>query len=154
MPFCANYFDIIIASMVLQWSCNINLSLLELVRVMKSGGTLYIAIPVNGTLVELSSVIEKVGGIFNRFYTIDELIGIISLIGLKIQYLFCLNYKQYHKSFRTFLSSMKLTGVYVKKNNDSISYNIFNIGKIYSDMYSVGDCVFNSWNVMYLIIKK
>ncbi|KYW89028.1 methyltransferase domain-containing protein [Ehrlichia ruminantium] len=154
MPFCQNYFDVIVASMVLQWSCDINLSLLELVRVMKSDGTLYIAIPINGTLMELNNVLEKVGGVVNKFYTVDELIGIISLIGLKIQYLFCLSYRQYHKSFRTFLSNMKLTGVYVKKYGNNVSYNIFNLGKMYSEMYSLGDCVFNSWNIMYLIIKK
>ncbi|QGR02111.1 methyltransferase domain-containing protein [Ehrlichia ruminantium] len=154
MPFCANYFDIIIASMVLQWSCDINLSLLELIRVMKSGSTLYIAMPINGTLVELSTIIKKVGGIFNKFYSIDEVVGVVSLLGLKIQYLFCLSYKQYHKSFRAFLLNMKLTGVYAKKDNNNISYNIFDLGRIYSEMYSLGDYVFNSWNIMYLVIKK
>ena len=153
MPFYTNFFDIIIASMVLQWSCNINLSLLELLRVMKPTGTLYIAIPVFGTLIELSSIIEKIGGCFSQFYKIEELIGIINSLDIKIQDTFCCNYYQYHKSFRAFLLNMKLTGVYTKKNS-SIQYDIFSIGKIYKELYSFQNCIFSSWNIMYLIVKK
>ena len=153
MPFYANFFDVIIASMVLQWSCNINLSLLELLRVMKPTGTLYIAIPIFGTLIELSNVIEKIGGSFSQFYKMEELIDVINSLNVKIQHTFCCNYYQYHKSFRAFLLSMKLTGVYTKKNS-SIQHDIFSMGKIYKELYSLQDCIFNSWNIMYLIVKK
>ena len=153
MPFCAGFFDIIISSMVLQWSCNINLSLLELMRVMKPSGTLYIAIPIFGTLIELSNVIEKTGGCFSQFCKTEELINIINSLSLKIQNTFCCNYRQYHKSFRTFLLGIKSTGVYTKKNS-STRYDIFNVGKIYKELYSFQDCIFNSWNIMYLIVKK
>ncbi|MGN7618874.1 MAG: methyltransferase domain-containing protein [Ehrlichia sp.] len=153
MPFHENFFDVVITSMVLQWSCNINISLLELLRVMKPSGTLYIAIPIFGTLVELSDVIERIGGCFSQFYKMEELINIVNSLNVKIQHAFCCKYHQYHKSFRSFLLSMKLTGVYTKKNVN-MRHNIFTISKIYEELYSLQGCIFNSWNIMYLMIKK
>ncbi|CEI85187.1 methyltransferase domain-containing protein [Ehrlichia minasensis] len=153
MPFCENLFDIVIASMVLQWSCDINLSLLELLRVMKPNGMLYIAIPIFGTLIELNSVIEKIGKSFSKFYQMDELTSILNSLDVEIQYIFCCNYRQYHKSFFSLLLSMKLTGTYAKKIDDK-QYDIFSISRIYKKLYSSQNCVFSSWNIMYLIVKK
>ncbi|KJV63535.1 MULTISPECIES: methyltransferase domain-containing protein [Ehrlichia] len=153
MPFYDSFFDIVITSMVLQWSCNINITLLELLRVVKSDGVLYIAIPIFGTLIELNNVVEKVGGSFSKFYQMDELINIINSFNVKIQYVFCCNYRQYHKSFRSFLLNMKLTGVYTKKVSDK-QHDIFNMSRIYKELYSFQNCIFSSWNIMYLIVKK
>ena len=153
MPFCENLFDIVIASMVLQWSCNINLSLLELLRVIKPNGMLYVAIPIFGTLIELSNVIEKIGKSFSKFYQMDELISIVNSLDVKIQCVFCCNYRQYHKSFLSLLLSIKSTGAYAKKVYDK-QYNIFSISRIYKKLYSLQSCVFSSWNIMYLIVKK
>ncbi|ABD45055.1 ubiE/COQ5 methyltransferase family protein [Ehrlichia chaffeensis str. Heartland] len=153
MPFYENFFDVIIASMVLQWSRDVSISLLELFRVMKSDGILYVAIPIFGTLIELNNVIEKVGGSFSQFYKMNEFINIVNSFNVKVQYAFCCNYRQYHKSFRAFLLSMKLTGVYTKKVSDE-QYNIFEISKIYKELYSLQNCIFNSWNIMYLVVKK
>ncbi|QXK92317.1 methyltransferase domain-containing protein [Neoehrlichia mikurensis] len=154
MPFKENTFDIIISSMAMHWTDNIFVTLKSVLSILKPKSQLYITIPIFGTLQELIAVNKKIGSNFNYFYKVYELKNIIDVLGAKVQYIDCIECRQYYKTFREFLVNMKMTGSYIKKSFCNTKYNIFTLSRKYEKLYVDQGKIFSSWHIMYLIVKK
>lgn len=79
LPLVSQSFDLVFANMSLQWSLNFGRTIKELLRCLKSGGVLALALPVTGTLTELSKTHR-----INCFLSPDQVDDIITEFNVSI----------------------------------------------------------------------
>lgn len=81
LPLQNDSVDLLFSSMSLQWSFDLAATLDVLLRCVKAGGLLAIAVPIAGTLAELAATHR-----INRFYSAADIDGFITQLPVRVLY--------------------------------------------------------------------
>lgn len=124
MPFSDAAFDILFSSMALQWSKDFACSLSEIRRVLKKDGVVFLALVLDGSLVEIERCFNLLGKkqAVYKFMKLNEIKASVKNAGFKITSYEVVNLKQYFLSVQDLLNSIRGVGASYKNTGSSGNY--------------------------------
>jgi len=159
MPFIDNAFDVVVSSLAIQWSTDLNLCFREIARVMKSNGNLIISIFIHNSLCELKESFLSVIGRSN-FLCLPEKTEVehaIEAAGMNIIYNVEQSIQAYYNNFTELLSSLRATGSYARRGDIKPlrKTDLKKLEQHYTNRYSSTDQgIYATWKVLYIVANN
>lgn len=114
VPFEDEVFDVVFSSMSFQWSCDINKTIQEAMRLLKPKGVLAFALPTDQSFKDLHAIFKSLGyyHVLNHFVSSEKIYELLS--GGKILTFCERKYVLHFDNFFTLLKSIKNVGANCK----------------------------------------
>ncbi|OGT38377.1 MAG: hypothetical protein A3F11_00610 [Gammaproteobacteria bacterium RIFCSPHIGHO2_12_FULL_37_14] len=142
-------FDLVFSNMALQWSIDLNSTLLRIHKNMSEGGIIAIALPLEGTYSELAVQSR------NQFHTESFIANLFDQCGFKkinysVEYL-----TAHYDSWMTAIKTVKATGAnYVFKKSTNALYSNSYLYKLIKSHQTMSNPVSLTYHIGYFIAMK
>lgn len=129
MPFEDNSFDVMISSMTLQWSFDMNKTMVELKRVLKPGGKLSFSLLLDSSFISMKRMAE-LDGVFNNYFRLNIFDKLCRKHGLNVLANKECTYIEDKCNVIEALRSIKNIGASVKKKKRKMSSSLSSIRRL------------------------
>ncbi|GFZ86405.1 biotin synthesis protein BioC [Rickettsiales bacterium] len=157
LPIMDDYFGLITSSMALQWVPDLSRAFREMHRVLRSGGLVYISIPLPGTFVELDKAFHSITGgrHVHDFASETEVKMLISAAGFAEINIEQERITEIYPNFSTLLQTIKKTGTGFKSYSKLFTLKTLKkIESLYAEKYRATDGIKLSWIIAYIAARK
>ncbi len=156
LPLRNHCMDVITSSLSIHWSDNIQSTIQEIRRVLKTNGKVLISIPTTQTFCELNNIFSSIGLATIDFIAFQEFITLLENNAFTVNTNSYTSYiEQHYNSFYDFIKSMKKTGTNINKTGNIIDPTTFNlISKLYQNKFGTEKKIKVSWEIGYILAAK
>jgi malonyl-CoA O-methyltransferase len=157
LPIMEGYFGLIVSSMALQWVSDLGKVFREIHRVLRSGSSVYISIPLPGTFAELAKVFSSIvgGEHVHDFVSEIEIKKLMRAAGLTEISIEQEKITEIYTNFSTFLQAIKKTGASFKNYSKLFTLRTLKkIESVYAEKYHSADGIKISWVIAYIAARK
>lgn len=158
LPFADESFDLVFSSYAMQWTESLQQAMAELMRVLKRGGVLALAVPVEGTLRELQESFLHAGLVphvmaFHIAHRYEEMLSRYHVISHhNVQNVRC--YDSPHLLVRAIKQIGAATPVNPTRKGLMTPRQWKKIESYYRTHYANGEQVTSSWNTLMMLVRK